>query len=72
VKIEKTNKIFNYIIAAILFSLWGSIFLIHGIVGAVALPILILLQAVQIAYPANINKVTPSITVRWPFNEKTT
>ena len=47
-----------------IFSLILSIFL--------ALPMLMLFNILKVQYPANINKVTPSITVRWPLNEKTT
>lgn len=36
-----------------------------------AFPILMLINVLQISYPANIDKVVPSITVRWPLNEKT-
>lgn len=117
-KIDRINKILNYIIAVILLALWGSVFLIHGIVGAVAwtlaklylapigvilifisllliiinlvkkknitqkaitlllslilaFPMLMLFNVLKVKYPANINEVTPSITVRWPLNEKT-
>lgn len=112
------NRILNYIIVIILLALWGSIFLIHGIAGALAwslaklffaplgvilviinltlliiylikkkkviqktitlllsiilaFPILMLMNVLQISYPANIEKVAPSIKVRWPLNEKT-
>ncbi len=41
-----------------IFSLILSIFL--------ALPMLMLFNILKVQYPANINKVTPSITVRWP------
>ncbi|WP_252248368.1 hypothetical protein [Clostridium sp. ZBS20] len=118
-KIGKVNKILNFIIVIILIILWGSVFLIHGIVGVVAwslaklffapigvlvalisliliiiclvkkkkviqksitllllslilaFPILMLFNVIQVEYPANINKVMPSITVRWPLKEKT-
>lgn len=36
-----------------------------------AFPMLMLFNILQIAYPANIDKVVPAITVRWPLNEKT-
>lgn len=36
-----------------------------------AFPILMLFDIIQVEYPANINKVRPSITVRWPLKEKT-
>ena len=36
-----------------------------------AFPILMLFNVIQIEYPASINKVSPSITVRWPLNERT-
>jgi len=36
-----------------------------------AFPILMLFNIIQVEYPANINKVRPSITVRWPLKEKT-
>ncbi|MBW9147914.1 M23 family metallopeptidase [Clostridium sp. CM028] len=114
----KSNRILNYIMASVLFVLWGSIFLIHGIAGAVAwplsmlffapigvilvfinmilliiclvrkkniiqkvialllsiflaFPILMLFDVLQLKYPANIDKVKPSITVRWPLKERT-
>jgi hypothetical protein len=117
VKIGKLNKILNFIIAIILIILWGSVFLIHGIAGAVAwalaklffapmgvilalislvliiiclvkkkkviqksitlllslilaFPILMLFNVIHMEYPANVNKVMPSITVRWPLEEK--
>lgn len=35
-KIGKVNKILNFIIVIILIILWGSVFLIHGIAGAVS------------------------------------
>lgn len=36
-----------------------------------AFPILMLMDVLQIAYPANIDKTVPPITVRWPLKEKT-
>lgn len=36
-----------------------------------AFPILMLFNVIRVEYPANINKVMPSITVRWPLKEKT-
>ncbi|MBU3146287.1 M23 family metallopeptidase [Clostridium sp. CF012] len=118
-KTQKFNRMLNYIMTSVLFALWGSIFLIHGIAGAVAWPlamlvfapigvilvlinlilliiclvkkkrvihkaialllsiflaspILILFDALQLEYPADIDKVKPSITVTWPLKEKTT
>ncbi|MCY6959800.1 M23 family metallopeptidase [Clostridium brassicae] len=118
-KAEKFNKILNYIMIVILIALWGCIFFIHGISGAIswvlvklfmapigaililvnlillciclvkkkkvtqkiislilsvllAFPILMLFNVLKVRYPADINKVTPSITVRWPLNEKAT
>ena len=37
-----------------------------------AFPILMLFNVLKVEYPANINKLMPSITVRWPLKEKTT
>ena len=115
---EKFNRILNYIMAIIILALWGSVFILHGMAGAVAwalakmffapigvilvlvnliliivclvkkknfiqktislllsialaFPILMLINVLPIAYPANIDKVGPSITVRWPLKEKT-
>lgn len=115
---KKFNRIMNYTIGVILLVLWGSIFIIHGIIGAgawaltklffaplgvilviinmisiiiclakkkkvdqsavslvlsifLAFPIFMLFNVIQIEYPASINKVSPSITVRWPLNERT-
>lgn len=34
-------------------------------------PFFILMNIVSIAYPANINKVKPAVTVKWPFKEET-
>lgn len=117
-KTGKVNKILNFIIVIILIILWGSVFLVHGIAGAVAwalaklffapigvllvlisliliiiclvkkkkvirksitlllslilaFPTLMLFNVIQVEYPDNINKVMPSITVRWPLEEKT-
>lgn len=117
-KAEKFNKILNYVMIVILIALWGCIFFIHGIAGAMAwtlvklfiapigvilmfvnlillficlvkkkkvtqkiislvlsiffaFPILMLFNVLKVKYPANINKATPSIKVRWPLNEKT-
>lgn len=117
-KTGKPTTILNSTIIIILLALWGSIFLIHGIAGAIAwtlailifapigvilllinlilliislikkknvinrtvtlalsiflaFPILMLFNVLQLEYPANINKVKPSITVRWPLKEKT-
>lgn len=36
-----------------------------------AFPILMLFNVIRVEYPANNNKVMPSITVRWPLKEKT-
>ncbi|MGF7059656.1 M23 family metallopeptidase [Brassicibacter mesophilus] len=36
-----------------------------------AFPVLMLINVLQIPYPANVDKMAPSITVRWPLNEKT-
>lgn len=36
-----------------------------------AFPMLMLMNVLQIAYPASIDKVQPSITVRWPLKETT-
>lgn len=118
-KIKRVNKILNLITGIILIILWGSVFVIHGIAGAVswalaklffapigvllaltsliliiiclvkkkkvipklitlllslilAFPILMLFNVIHMEYPANINKVGPSITVSWPLKEKTT
>ncbi|MBO0563182.1 hypothetical protein EXQ39_07275 [Clostridium botulinum] len=35
-KTEKFNKILNYIMAAILITLWGCILFIHGVTGSIA------------------------------------
>lgn len=117
-KTEKFNIILNCIMAVIIFALWGSVFIIHGIAGAVAwalaklfvapvgvaavlisltalivclikkkkitqkviilllssilaFPVLMLMNVLQIAYPENIDKVQPSITVIWPLKETT-
>jgi len=117
-KTEKIVNTLNYVMAAILIILWGSIFIIHGLIGAVAwgiaiifvapigtilvlvnlilviicllkkknvikkaialvlsiclaLPMLMLMNVIQVEYPANIDKVTPSITVSWPLKEST-
>ncbi|NFP90599.1 M23 family metallopeptidase [Clostridium sporogenes] len=118
-KTKKFNKILNYIMAAILITLWGCILFIHGVTGSIAwavtklyfapigiilllisvviliislikkkkitqkiislilsiflaLPILMLFNIFKVEYPANINKIMPSITIIWPLNEKTT
>ena len=117
-KTGKINIILNCIMAVIIFALWGSVFIIHGIAGAVAwalaklfvapvgvaavlisltalivclikkkkitqkviimllssilaFPVLMLMNVLQIAYPENIDKVQPSITVIWPLKETT-
>ncbi|WP_199869002.1 M23 family metallopeptidase [Clostridium senegalense] len=111
-------NILNYIMFIILIVLWGSVFLVHGIVGVIAwalaklvfapigiillllnllifikclirkrkygasiisiilsifiaFPILMLINVLKVEYPANIDKVNPSITVKWPLKEKT-
>lgn len=116
---EKFTRIINYIMVTILGAVWGSVFFIKGMSGAIAwglaklffapigiilvlinlviliiclikkkkvnqkiialilssllaFPILMLFNVLQIAYPSNIDKVGPSITVRWPLKEKTT
>nr|WP_253197892.1 M23 family metallopeptidase [Clostridium gasigenes] len=103
--------------ATILVCLWGSIFFVHGVIGAItwalvkmviapvgvillfinliffikslvkkerrmsslitvilsvliALPMLTLMNVLKVEYPANINKIKPSITATWPLNEK--
>nr|WP_253199088.1 M23 family metallopeptidase [Clostridium gasigenes] len=103
--------------ATILVCLWGSIFFVHGVIGAIAwalvkmviapvgvillfinliffikslvkkerrmsslitvilsvliaLPMLMLMNVLKVEYPANINKIKPSITATWPLNEK--
>ncbi|KAJ53596.1 cell wall endopeptidase [Clostridium tetanomorphum DSM 665] len=116
---KKVNfiSILNCIMIIMLVVIWGSVFLIHGITGAVAwalakmviaplgvillvinliffikcliknekyipsliavilsiltaLPILMLTNVLKVEYPANIDKVQPSITVKWPLKEK--
>ncbi|MBU3132608.1 M23 family metallopeptidase [Clostridium gasigenes] len=111
------SKIFNCLMATILVCLWGSIFFVHGVIGAIAwalvkmviapvgvillfinliffikslvkkerrmsslitvilsvliaLPMLMLMNVLKVEYPANINKIKPSITATWPLNEK--
>ncbi|MBU3135475.1 M23 family metallopeptidase [Clostridium gasigenes] len=111
------SKIFNCLMATILVCLWGSIFFVHGVIGAItwalvkmviapvgvillfinliffikslvkkerrmsslitvilsvliALPMLTLMNVLKVEYPANINKIKPSITATWPLNEK--
>jgi hypothetical protein len=118
-KTGKFNKIQNYIVGVILLTLWVSILIIHGIIGAVAwalaklfiapigvilvivnltlliislirkkkaapkaislilsiflaVPIFMLLNFLQIEYPAKIDKVKPAITVKWPLKERAT
>lgn len=57
--LAKNKKVIQKLISLLL-----SIFL--------AFPILMLFNVMEIEYPANIDKVSPSITVRWPLNEKAT
>jgi hypothetical protein len=113
---EKFNRVFNYILLTILLVLWGSVFLVQGIAGAIAwglaklyiapigiglvlaslialivrlirkkrithilitlllslvlaFPFLLLINVIPFAYPANVDRVQPSITVRWPLQE---
>lgn len=39
---------------------------------SLAFPMLMLMEILQIAYPANIDNTVPSITARWPLKEETT
>lgn len=118
VKNRKFNKVLNYFMMIIILAMWGSVFIIHGIAGAVAwglaklliapvgvvlvlvslialiiclvrkknitqiiislllsiilaFPMLMLMDVLQIAYPENIDKASPSIKVRWPLLETT-
>ena len=117
-KTGKSIKILNYFMMVIILAIWGSVFIIHGIAGAVAwalaklfvapvgvvlvlvslialiiclvkrekiaqtiisfllsvilaFPVLMLMNVIQIAYPENIDKAQPSISVRWPLLETT-
>ncbi len=38
--------------------------------GIAIFPILLTMNVLQFAYPADINKVTPAVTVAWPFKEE--
>lgn len=115
---EKINRILNFVLLILLLALWGSIFIIRGIAGAVAwslaklyiapiavvfvlvslvvllvrlgrkkstsrtcitlflsillaFPMLMLMEIVKLAYPANVDRVQPSITATWPLKETT-
>lgn len=117
-KTGRLNRILNYVLAMTLLVLWVSVFVIHGLAGAVAwsaavlfiapagvilvlinltvlivslvrktkaapqavalilsvflaAPVLILLNIFPVAYPAQIDQIKPSITVKWPLRERT-
>ena len=58
INIIKKKKIMSIVISMLLLS-------------ALTFPVLITAGVLHIAYPANIEKVTPSVTVKWPFKEET-